>query len=166
MNQFVTMRMAAALLGLFGVAAAQAQQPTPPPQEPGARMMGTSHPGMYDPATVETIRGEVVSVERVPSKSWTAKGQMEKGMMRAAGPGVHLLVKTSAETISVHLGPAWYLDNQAVKIAPKDRIDVKGSRITLDGKPAIIAAEVRKGDEVLTLRDAKGYPVWGRWRRR
>jgi hypothetical protein len=35
-----------------------------------------------------------------------------------------------------------------------------GSRITYEGKPAIIAAEVKKGDEVLRLRDEKGIPVW------
>jgi hypothetical protein len=80
--------------------------------------------------------------------------------------GVHLVVKTEKETISVHLGPGWYIENQDVKIAPKDRITVKGSRIMFEGKPAIIAAEVKKDDEVLTLRDASGFPAWSGWRRR
>jgi hypothetical protein len=53
-----------------------------------------------------------------------------------------------------------------VQIAAKDKIEVKGSRITFDGKPAIIAAEVKKGDDVLVLRDASGLPVWSGWRRR
>jgi hypothetical protein len=35
-----------------------------------------------------------------------------------------------------------------------------------EGKPAIIAAEVKKDDEVLTLRDASGFPAWSGWRRR
>jgi hypothetical protein len=43
---------------------------------------------------------------------------------------------------------------------------VRGSRVTFDGKPAIIAATVRKGDEELALRDAAGRPVWSGWRRR
>jgi len=43
---------------------------------------------------------------------------------------------------------------------------VKGSRFTLGGKPAIIAAEVKKGDEVLKLRDDAGFPMWIGWRRR
>jgi hypothetical protein len=30
----------------------------------------------------------------------------------------------------------------------------------LDGKPALIAAEVKKGDEVMKLRDANGVPAW------
>ena len=80
--------------------------------------------------------------------------------------GVHLTVKTDEETLSVHLGPGWYIENQDVKIAPNDKIEVKGSLITFDGKPAIIAAEVKKGDEVLVLRDGSGFPVWSGWRRR
>jgi hypothetical protein len=75
-------------------------------------------------------------------------------------------VKTDKETISVHLGPSWYLENQDVKIEPKDRVEVKGSRVTFAGNPAMIAAEVKKGDEVLKLRDDNGFPVWSGWRRR
>jgi hypothetical protein len=114
---------------------------------------GTSYNRMYDPKTLETITGEVVSVSRItPSKGMSA--------------GIHMNVKTDKETISVHLGPGWYLENQDVKIEPKDKVEVKGSRITFGGKPAIIAAEVKKGDEVLKLRDDSGFPVWSGWRRR
>jgi hypothetical protein len=114
---------------------------------------GSPYGKMYNPQTVETIGGEVVSVDQITPA---------KGMSY----GVHLVVKTEKETISVHLGPGWYIENQDVKIAPKDRITVKGSRIMFEGKPAIIAAEVKKDDEVLTLRDASGFPAWSGWRRR
>jgi len=80
--------------------------------------------------------------------------------------GVHILLKTAKETISVHLGPGWYIDNQDIKIVPKDKIEVKGSRVSFEGKPALIAAEVKKGDEVLMLRDSNGFPAWSGWRRR
>jgi hypothetical protein len=85
--------------------------------------------------------------------------------MKGMGRGVHLLVKTDHGTVDVHLGPAWYVQNQDVKLAAKDRVEVKGSRVTLDGKSALIAAEVRKGDEVLVLRDDAGVPRWVGWRR-
>ena len=114
---------------------------------------GSPYNKMYDPKTVETITGEVVSVSPItPSK----------GM----GAGVHMTVNTGKETVSVHLGPSWYLENQDVKIEPKDKVEVKGSKITFGGKPAIIAMEVKKGDEVLKLRDDAGFPVWAGWRRR
>jgi len=108
---------------------------------------------MYNPQTVETITGEVVSVDKIAPI---------KGM----SSGIHILVKTDKETIAVHLGPAWYIENQDVEIARADKIEVRGSRIVFEGKPALIAAEVRRGDEVLTLRDANGVPVWSGWRRR
>lgn len=108
---------------------------------------------MYDPKTVETIAGEVVSVERITPT---------KGMSY----GVHVVVKTDKDNVSVHLGPGWYLENQDVKIEQKDKIEIKGSRVTFQGKPAIIAAEVKKGDETLQLRNENGFPVWSGWKRR
>jgi len=115
--------------------------------------MGGKYCRMYDPKTVETISGEVLSVTRVTPM---------KGMSK----GVHLLVKTDKENISVHLGPTWFIDSQDVKIERKDRVEVKGSRITFEGKPAIIAAELTKGNQTLKLRDENGIPVWSGWRRR
>lgn len=44
-------------------------------------------------------------------------------------------------------------------------VEVKGSRITFDGKPVVIAAEVKKGQDVLHFRDENGVPVWSGWRR-
>src|SRR4026207_2246906 len=114
---------------------------------------GSQYNRMYDPKTVETITGEVTVVNRItPAKGMSG--------------GVDMNVKTDKETISVHLGPSWYLENQDVKIEAKDKVEVKGSRVTFAGKPAIIAAEVKKGDEVLKLRDDSGFPVWSGWRRR
>jgi hypothetical protein len=114
---------------------------------------GSPYNKMYDPKTIETITGEVVSVSSITPN---------KGM----GAGVYMSVNTGKETLSVHLGPSWYVENQDVKIEPKDKVEVKGSKITFGGKPAIIAMEVKKGDEVLKLRDDAGFPVWAGWRRR
>ncbi len=113
---------------------------------------GAQYSRMFDPKTVETISGEVVSVDKITPM---------KGMYY----GVHLMVKTEKATISVHLGPGWYIENQDVKIEPKDKIEITGSRVTFEGNPAIIAAEVKKGDESLKLRDEKGFPAWAGWRR-
>ncbi|GAB4352866.1 MAG: hypothetical protein Kow0099_37040 [Candidatus Abyssubacteria bacterium] len=84
---------------------------------------------------------------------------------RGRGAGVHLLIQTDAETIPVHLGPRWFIDDQDVQLEKGDRITVKGSRITFDDKPALIAAEIAKGDEILILRDEDGFPSWARSRR-
>jgi hypothetical protein len=107
---------------------------------------------MYNRQTVETLSGEVVSVEKITPT-------------RGMSHGVHLILKTARESISVHLGPGWYIDNQDIQIQPKDKIEVKGSRITFAGKPAIIAAEIKKGEQIFQLRDENGFPVWSGWRR-
>jgi hypothetical protein len=43
---------------------------------------------------------------------------------------------------------------------------IRGSRVVIDGRPVVIAAELAKGDRVLVLRDEKGYPAWAAWRQR
>ncbi len=72
------------------------------------------------------------------------------------------MLQTDKETIPVHLGPAWYIDKQTPHIETNDTISVIGSRVTMDGKPAIVAAQIKKGNEVLKLRDDNGVPVWSR----
>ena len=113
---------------------------------------GDPYSRMYNPKTVETLSGEVVSVEK-----FTSGAKMSYG--------VHFTLKTDKETIAVHLGPSWYVEKQPVSIAQGDKVEVTGSRITYQGQPAIIAAEVRKGGQVLKLRDANGVPAWAgqRW---
>ncbi len=107
---------------------------------------------MYKPDTVEIITGEVISVEKTVPR---------KGMFY----GVHLIVQTDEKTVSVHLGPGWYIENQEVKINPEDKVEIIGSKVTFDEEEAIIACEVKKGDEVLDLRDGNGIPAWSGWRR-
>ena len=102
----------------------------------------------WAPATVETVSGEVVDVQQVPLPNGKAHG-------------THLVLKTdAAAALEVALGPSWYVDKQAVKIAKGDRVDVKGSRVTIGGKPMVLAAEVKKGDQTLVLRNADGIPAW------
>jgi hypothetical protein len=116
--------------------------------------MGTPYQRMYDPAKVETIKGTVEAVETVAPM---------KGMHRA----VSLMVKTDKETMPVHLGPEWYIERLDTKIQKGEVIEVRGSRISFNGKPIIIAAEIKKdkGEHIIVLRDDAGIPVWAGWRK-
>lgn len=102
---------------------------------------------LYDPRSVETLSGEVVSMHSVASR----QGE--------GAAGIHMMLQTEKETIAVHLGPTWYL-RQYVSIATKDHVEVRGSRVTYHGHPAIIAAELRKGNQTVNLRDETGRPLW------
>ena len=99
----------------------------------------------YDLQTVTTVRGQVVAVEHVP------RGRHE---------GVHLKLATGTEEEAVLLGPAFYVDRQPLQLAKGDQVEVTGSRRTIDGRRVIVAQQVRRGDQVLSLRDAGGVPLW------
>jgi hypothetical protein len=152
MNRRVT--TLTALVGVLVIVFASDALAQGGPRWKGSGGWGAGHPygRMYDPKTVETVKGEVVKVDRLTP-------------MKGMSAGIHLLVKTEKEEISVHLGPEWYLLNQDVKIGPGDVVEIKGARTTFQGKAAIIAAEVRKGTDTLKLRDDAGVPVWAGWRR-
>jgi hypothetical protein len=130
---------------LFASAASFAQQKTG-----RTRSNGWGPGNLYDPKTVETIKGEVVQLD-------------EFILAQGMPPGVQLALRTDKEIISVYLGPEWYLEDQDFEVEPKDFIEVKGSRIRYEGKPAMVAAVIFKGDRVLKLRDADGAPVWSPW---
>ena len=105
----------------------------------------TTRPWQYDLKTEETLTGIVVAAP--PAKTNLPQP-------------VHLTLKAEKESIPVILGPGWFVEKAGVAIAALDKIEVKGSRIIFQGKPAIIAAEVKKGDKVLKLRNEKGVPLW------
>ena len=146
----------AAIIGIFSLlltAAGWAQPGMGPGGGQGRGMgPGKGYNRMYNPQTVETVSGAVVSVDKFPG--------------RRGSYGVHFTLQTATETIPVHLGPGWYVEKQGVTLAPGDQVEVTGSRIAFQGQPVIIAQQVNKGGQVLTLRDAAGTPAWAGQRRR
>jgi len=107
---------------------------------------------IYNPYTLETLNGEVTAIDTfVPSQDWYA--------------GVHITLKTDKESIGVHIGPQWYVDNQDFNLSVGDAVQVTGSRVVYEGREVIIAQQIRKGNEVLMLRYANGFPYWSGSRR-
>lgn len=102
----------------------------------------------YDPSTVETIKGRIMSIDHVSSPG------------RGRSGGVHMTIETGKEKVAVHLGPAWYVDAHPPRLESGDEVEVEGSRVSIDGQRALVAREVRKDGQVLTLRNAAGVPAW------
>jgi hypothetical protein len=102
----------------------------------------------YDPKSEVTVKGTVEEV-----KSFTG---------RRGWSATHLTLKSGEETLDVHLGPAAFLKQQGFEFAKGDEIEVTGSKVKFAGGDAIIAREVKKGGETLTLRDSQGIPKWSR----
>jgi DNA/RNA endonuclease YhcR with UshA esterase domain len=106
----------------------------------------------YNSSTEVTVKGTVGEVKEVTGPMGWA--------------GTHLMLKTQNETQDVHLGPASFLAEKKFKFTKGDQIEVTGSKIKYEGADALLAREVKKGDETLTLRNAQGIPQWSRSRRR
>ncbi len=104
---------------------------------------------LYDPDAVKMLSGEVLGIEQ-----FTPVG--------GAFPGLHLLMQDEGETVSIHLGPVWFIEDQEIQIQIGDHVRVLGSSVLFDGKRAIIAAEVVEGSDTLSLRYPNGVPVWSR----
>ncbi len=113
---------------------------------------GSRYQRMYDPQTVQTVNGTVESVDKAMP-------------LRGMNAGIHLMVKTDKGALRVDLGPEWYIQRLDTKLDKGDQVEVKGSIVKIDGKEALIAAEVKKGGETLVLRDSAGIPAWAGWRR-
>lgn len=108
---------------------------------------------MYDRNSVVEVKGEIVAVERIiPTTGMSA--------------GFHLMINTGKETISVHLGPTWYIDSQNFELEVGQKVDIEGSQVLLNAQYVIIARKVEIGSRVLNLRDRNGIPKWSGRRQR
>ena len=122
-------------------------------QGSGGWGMFSPYSKMFDSRSVETIKGEVLTIERfIPLKGMSS--------------GLQIIVRTETDTIAAHLGPEWFMDNQDIHIEREDIIEIKGARITFDGKSVLIATEILRRTDILRLRNISGFPVWIAWRRR
>jgi hypothetical protein len=124
----------------------------PSAQQATSQRRADGMPGnLFNPKSVETVRGEVVSIEAIAAA-------------RGMPPGVKLVLRAEGGmAIPVFLGPQWYLENEDFELEPSDWISVKGFRTVFQAEPALVAAVVFKKDRVLRLRDDHGVPVWSPW---
>ncbi len=142
MKKILTVLSSILLVGVFSVAVmAQPQVKCPTSQ-------GWPMGRMYNPKTVETLDGKIESLETVTASRMDIPAR------------VLLKLKTDKETITVYLGPKWYLEKQKAKLAPGDYVQVKGSRITMDNNPVILPNTITKGGEVMQFWDEQGSPMW------
>ena len=101
----------------------------------------------YNPATETTLTGTVDSIKTLPSQG-------------GGGGGLHLILTAADGPIEVHVGPVAFVSSKNMTFAKGDAVTVLGSKVTMAGQDALIAREITKGNQVLTLRDAAGFPLW------
>lgn len=133
------------VMGLCGPAWAQ----------PGAGQGRGMGPGMgarmYDVQSEVTVKGEVTELGVFPSMGPGAAVGMNYS-------GVTL--KTDQGEVRVHLGPAWYMDEQKLALKKGDVLEVTGAQTTQDDMKVILAREVTLNGKKINMRDNQGFPVW------
>ena len=108
---------------------------------------------LFDSKTIKTISGQVIKVDQIPEPAF--------------GMGMRLTVFIEKkDVLPVYLGPAVYIvgSERAKHFKIGDEVTVTGSQVTVRGEPFMIATTVKRGNEVLRLRDKDGTPEWVGWK--
>jgi hypothetical protein len=103
-------------------------------------------PPKYDAATETKVKGVVAELKFVPPTG--------------GKPVAYLVMKSGQDSVQVFLCPKSFLDDMGASFKPADAVEVTGSKVKQDGADVILAREVVKGDDTLTLRFKDGKPAW------
>ena len=74
--------------------------------------------------------------------------------------GTHLMLKTDAGILQVHVAPRRFLHGNGVSFNKGDQIAVIGSTVTYEGHDAMIARKITRGDQTYAFRQPDGTPMW------
>jgi hypothetical protein len=105
----------------------------------------------FDPATVQTLRGEIVELRADKRIAGTERG-------------LRVLLDVGDEQLYVYLAPQSYFDEVKLALVPGEVIEVRGSLLAGDGRRVVIAQTISVGAATYSLRDAQGRPSWRAWR--
>ncbi len=123
------------------------------PMHPGSGI-DDQYKKIFNSKTIKTISGQVIKVDQVPEPRF--------------GMEMRLAVFTDKkEVLPVYLGPTIYIvgSEPAKNFKIGDKVTVTGSQVTVRGEPFMIATTVKRGNEVLRLRDKEGTPEWVGWKK-
>ncbi len=98
----------------------------------------------YDPQSEIRVKGIVV-------------GANDPGVGEA---GSYLVLQTRDGTVEVYLAAPKLMQQYRLTFAQGEEVEVVGSRVVLDGREALLAREISRGEEVFVFRDAQGKPLW------
>jgi len=135
------------LIAVFAVTAAAAA-PVLASQHDMTGMQGTPMGATmaYDKATEKTITGIIDNVMAVPGAT--------------AMSGTHIVVKTKAGVVHVHVGPSSYLASKKIVFKKGEQVEVVGSLVKGEGFEAILARRIKRGSQTCTLRRDDGTALW------
>jgi hypothetical protein len=74
--------------------------------------------------------------------------------------GTHLILKTDAGILQVHVAPRRFLLGNGVNFSKGDQIAVVGSTVIYEGHDAVIARKITRRDQTFSFRQPDGRPLW------
>ncbi len=101
----------------------------------------------YDVAAESTTKG---LVEEVKDRNCPISGTM----------GAHLMVKADGKLYEVHIAPTKMVKSYEVVFQKGDEVEIKGVKTTFQGVDAILAREIKRGNDDFVFRDPQGKPIW------
>jgi DNA/RNA endonuclease YhcR with UshA esterase domain len=114
---------------------------------PAACEQGKKAVPKFDPANQTTITGVI--------------DQMSDYRCPISGTiGSHLTVSNPEGAVEVHLAASKFLKEYGFGFAKGDTVKVTGTKAIFDGKPAMLARQVKVGKRTYFFRDEKGIPLW------
>jgi len=103
----------------------------------------------YDATKEVKIKGVIEDMKDVPG----------------SGEGTHLMVRTKdQQLVTIHVAPPDVMKDFELVYNKGDEIEVLGCKLEGGTPNEILAKEIVKGRDTITLRDKKGKAVWAGWR--
>ncbi len=85
----------------------------------------------------------------------------ESSVAPAADENVRLILKPDGRApVVVELAPGWYLDRRGLHFSEQERLQVEGHREGHGNASPFVVRRIRRGGEVVDLRDETGQPHW------
>jgi DNA/RNA endonuclease YhcR with UshA esterase domain len=102
----------------------------------------------YDVATEATFKGVIDDVH-------------DRQCPISGGMGAHFNLKLGdGKIVEVHLATTKFVKNYEVVFNKGDAVEVIGSKVEFEGVDAIMAREVKRGNDDFLFRDPQGKPIW------
>ena len=101
----------------------------------------------YDVATEAKFKGIVDEVK-------------DRECPMSGGMGSHFFVKLDGKLVEVHIAPTKFVKSYEVAFQKGDSVEITGTKVTFEGQDAILAREIKRGNDDFVFRDPKGKPIW------